>query len=747
MSTTAGRIYRLDFSGRHNIATGMLNTALTAVTAAVVAHVATATGALEELQAALTLATVTVLGVMMTLVWGAFARKAPSGPTVAHRIACWIGAGAWTSLLAFREWTTSTLITYGAALAATTAVVGFIGWLQSPSFAGGPSYTEEAALREEAAYQQAIRNDLGAEWEDRIRRVCRLAVKIPAIEPYKAKTSDGRSIGNTLEIHMPPGGASWQTLLQHKTALESDAQLGPGCDINIRMGATRRIALVDLTTVNVLDEEQLYPNDYSPLSIKGPIPMMVDRRGLVCGPSLREQNCGIFGEGGSGKSNAGQVIGAGIARMVDAHLCDIDVTGTRLSMPLIRPYLEGRAKNPVVFWSAWNMQEAILMLRALNRAALARNNAYNDLKYAMGDDKMPISAEFPQFVVRCDEIKHVVSCSADPVVYTLMKRIVDDHRDPGFRAIMLGLRGTNEIINQGVQAQLHNLGVLRAQSKAEYVAVFGGQASGIDPTDAPYPGCIQMRLGSAQRIQPYHVWRLVGKQLDDIAVAVSDYQPGVDAVTWLALNGRDVHGKPFSDLLPGELDCCATRWTRFKKAHGYETDDQQDQDASGQTSGLAGRTKTVDQAQEEMKEAVRRVQEAIAKRKEQEIKDDENRRDIEKAISESNLDEELSRIFGCDMTYVAPDPWDNPTVEPQSTAPDNWEATFEIIKLAGKSGIEMSAIHTRLAEKGVRVDRATVHKWLKAMTVPGAEYADRIQWRPDRAGGRNGRWYLTETEK
>jgi hypothetical protein len=757
MSAAAPRLYRLDFAGKHTIATGMLNTALTAVSAAVVAHVATATGAVSVLQAALSLAAVTILGVMMTLVWGAFSPKAPHAGTIAHRIACWIGAGAWTSMLAFREWSLNTLISYGAVLAAIAAVAGFVGWLRTPVLT--PEGTAAAAQRQEEKRQQLIRDDLAEEWRDRILRVVRLTVDIPAIEDYPIRTSDGRQIGYTLEVHLPVGGSSGKTLQRSKADLENDKSLPPGCDIVVRMGRNRRIALMDVTIVNVLDEEQYYPTDYSPLSVLEPLPMMVNRRGSVHGPVLREQNCGIFGEGGSGKSNTGQVIGAGVARMVDAHLCDIDTTGIRLSMPLIRPYLEGRVQTPAVFWAAWNLSEAILLLRALDRAALARNKGYNDLKLSVGDDKMPISSEFPAFLVRCDEIKSIASISADPVAYTFLRKITDDHRDAGIRAVLLGLRGTNDIISQGVQAQLHNLGVLKAQSKAEYVAVFGGQATGIDPSDAPYPGCIQMRLGSSNQIQPYHVWRLVGKQIDNIAVAVADYQPGVDALTWLALNGRDAHGKPFADLLPGELDCCATRWDRFRKTHGYQLDDQsddQDPTDTGQSPGMAGQTKTVSQVQEEIAEAVRRVQEAIVKRQQQTERDAENLANIEETIRNADLDGELAKIFGHDIV-TGPDPMDGfnldvPTVklstEPStsgvSASPpvvDNFAVISEIVVCAGEIGIEMSAIHKALAERGIVVDRATVHKWLKAMILPSSTYKDQIEWRPDRPEGRNGRWY------
>lgn len=763
MSTTAGRrLYRLDFAGRHNIATGMLNTALTAVSAAVVAHVVTVTGAASALQTALTIAAITILGVMMTLIWGSFAKKAPTGSVIAHRIICWFGAGLWSTLFAFQPWNLTTIFSYVTTLAISTTIIGFLGWLTTPAIE--PSQKEQYDQEREREHQQRIRDDLAMQWRDRISRLTRIPfsdIDIPAIENYPHKTPDGRNVGYTLEVHLPPGGHSWQTLARERRSFENDLDLPPGCDVNVRMGHTRRVAMVDVTIVNVLSEEQPYPTDYSPLSVHHELPMMVSRRGDVRGPHIRSYNSGIFGEGGSGKSNAGQVLGAGVARMVDAHLCDIDVTGVRLSMPLIRAYLEGRAKNPAVWWVASDLQEAILMLRALNRAAIARNNGYNDLKLSVGDDKMPISPEFPAFIVRCDEIKHLTSVAADPIARQLLRRITDDHRDPGFRAILLGLRGTNDIIEQGIQVQLQNVGVLRAQSKAEYTAVFGGQATGLDPSDAPYPGCIQMRLGSGGPIQPYHVWRLVGKQIDEIAVAVSDYQPGVDALTWLALNGRDADGKPFVDLLDGELDCCATRWDRLRAKLGYSTTGQSDKSDKATRRGL-GNAPTIDQVQEEIAEAVRRVQEAIKRRQEQDEKDKERRDDIEEKIKAFDVDATLARIFDHQITTgtnptegyttdIPPssDPTDPATSGIPARPPvvDNFAITAEIIKSAGSTGIEMSAIHSTLATRGIVVDRATVHKWLKTMVGPGGSYQGIVEWRPDRPEGRNGRWYPIDQER
>lgn len=760
MATTTHRpfrLYRLDFSASHTMATGMVNTALTAMSTAVVAHMIAVTGIAPRNQTIMAIGAMSILGVILTLTWGAFSRRTIPGVTITVRLACWIGSGIWAGRLVASDWTVRVLAAYGVILATGTATLGFLGWLRCPVVPGQRTSAEQAE-REAAELSQLIRDDLAAEWCDRIARMTRIPCKdiqIPGIQDFPHQTPDGRRVGYTLEVHLPAGGHSWETIHRAQQRIMNDADLAPGCDINTRMGRTRRIALVDVTEVNVLNQEIQYPTDYSPLSIYDPIPAMVSRAGAVAGPELREKNCAIFGEGGSGKSNTAQVFGACVARMNDALLCDIDVTGVRLSMPLIRAYLDGRAKNPAVWWVASDKQEANLLLRALDRAAIARNNGCNDLKFDAGDDKIPISPQTPQFLLRCDEIKHLVSIGADDNLRDGVRKVTDDHRDPGFRALLFGLRGTNDIIAQGVQAQMQVIGVLKAQSKSEYTAAFGGQAIGISPQDAPYPGCVQMRMDSAGQIQPYHVYRLVGQQIDDIAVAVSDYQPRVDELTWLALNGRDANGNPMPDLLPEELDCCKTRWDRLRAKLNHTTD----QGDTPQT--ITKPKKTFDEASDELAEASRRAKERIREIQQRAADDSQRRENLEAQIKGSDLDGELRRIFGHDVD-TTPDPMegfkiDIPGVSPETTIQlpadppvdppvDTYAVTAEIVEAAGAAGIEMSMIHTRLAERGISIDRATVHKWLKAMTGPTGAYRERIEWRPDRPEGRNGRWYAITNE-
>lgn len=740
MSTKQPPLFQLDFRARHSVASGMTNAALTAVTAAVLLHVASRAGALSTLRANLLTALVVVVGVLITLAWGAFG--SPARGQIIHRIATWTAAGAWVTSAVVAAWTPGNLLTGLTGLAVGAVALGFGGWMATPT-ADPDRVAEDIEHADEmaAGYE---RDAIGQEWEKRIKRVANMTVRVEGVQDFDIKTNAGEPTGYTIEVHVPSGGASWRNLAQHQDGFASDMAMGPGCDVSVRMGAHRRVALIDVTTIDILKEEQLYPTDYSPLSILDMLPMMTNRRGETCGPVLRERNAAIYGMGRSGKSNTLQVMMAGLARMTDALTCTIDLTGIRLSLPMLRPFLNGRTSHPAIWWVADTEDEAILLLRALNRGAIARNDGCNEIKFEVDNDKIPVGRTLPAFITVVDESKYVCGRNANQTIYDLMRKITDDHRDPAFRAIIAALRGTDDIITQGFQAQMHVAGIMKPADRAEIRNALGTGTDHISPSDTPYPGCAQMRLDESEPVKPYHVWRLTPKQINDIGEAVADYQPIVDTLTWLALNGRHADGTPYEGLYEGELDCAQTRWVRFGERNGYpnlgvdygplDPDVQlPEQDptsvagkppaacsavelsglfselSTGFSDALDGLTKSVDSSGQGMSDA-----------------------DIEREVSRFDPDAALREIFGDVPTVVQGAP-----VPP--TTNDTWEMIYRIIVDAGESGIPASMIRERMIERGVKSDRATVYKWIKEMAE--GPYADRIERRADKQGGRNGRWY------
>lgn len=727
MATTSP-IYQLDFKGHHSITHGALNSALTTVSAAVVAHLVLQSGFATGLQVALTMLSTTIIGLLMVLSWGAFASDA-NGGKVAHRSVALIGSGVWAALMGMSTWSAETVLQYGAVLVVATVVLGFVAWLSKPlsEVKGGDQAPDELELLEQAA-----RDDLGAEWELRLRRVLNLECSIEGIKNYPQRTKDGELVGYTVEVVVPAGGAGWKTVSDQVGKLSNDMRLQPGCDVTCRMGVDRRTALIDVTVRDILCEDAPYPTEYKKSSIYDPLLLGVSRRNEPVGPILRERNCAIYGIGGSGKSNAGRVLAASLMQCTDQLTCTIDMTGLRLSMPMIQPYLDGRAENPGVFWVAYDQDEAYLMLRALNRMALARNNGYNQLKTDCDDDKMPCSSEYPAFMVLCDEVKYIAGNTALQNLYFEFKRIIDDHRDPGVRAIILALRGTDEIVKQAVQAQMHAIGVLKAASVTEYKCAFGTAIGDITPEDAPYPGCMQMRMDPAETINPLHVWRIKPQQLEQVTIETSGFRPKVDQISWLALNGRDASGQPFDDLEDGELDCCTTRWNRLRAFMGEagmiepENDDEikKDRELREMNEDPIAKFNTI------MDNL--RTQASLVEGRSQlsRLTSDE----IDEQVASIDIDQELAEIF---KDFPAPMKLEEPT----SVEVDNFALIYKIIQDAGEAGIGAAKIWSTLSDQGVEADRATIYKWLTIMVRPASKYHTMIERRSNSEGSRSGKWY------
>lgn len=716
MSTAS--VYQLDFKGRHGVAHGALNSALTTVSAAVVAHLVLQSGFATGLQVALSMLFTTVIGLMMIFLWGTVGRTANTG-RVAYKATALIGSTVWSALVAMATWSAETVLQYGGALIMATVVMGFVAWMMRPA-------KEEVLQGEDelARLEQAARNDLGAEWELRLRKVLRLEAKVENIENFPHRTKDGRLIGYTVEAHLPGGGAGWRTVANAAQALANDLKLGLGCDVSVRMGTNRRIALIDVTIEDILAEEAMYDIEIKKRSVYDPIHIGLNRRNDPVGPILRERNVGMYGMGGSGKSNLGRVLTAGLMQCVDVLTCVIDLTGIRFAYPLINDYLNGKVSNPGVWWVAFNPDEAYLMLRALNRGALARNNHYNDLKIACNDDKMPCSEQYPYFMVMADETKHVTGINADRKVYSNFKLISDDHRDPGYRTAVMALRGTNEIVSQEHQAQQHVIVALPLKEVAEYRWVFGGSIGDICPEDSPYPGCAQVRLNHADPIKPAHIYRIEPEKLQEIAEKTADWRPEVDEITLLAMNGRDINGEPFDDLEPGELDCVDTRWDRLRAYRGERG--VKDKKSGGELAD------TTSQNFKKIMEDLGRQKDALLQ-----SADDAVNVDIDRRVEGFDIDAQLEEIF-----KDFPQPY-----KPHESSTEEictFDRVYQIIVKAGEAGIKVSAILRILEEQGVEVDRTTVYRWVE--TMDRRTHKDRIEWRPDREGSRNGRWFAVDPD-
>ena len=726
MSST--RSWRMDWAGKHGTFLGTLN--------GIGSPIALAAGGrwlliktLGESRPRLTLivAGIALAGVVLTLLRELWRNRQPA--TVVYHLVCWAGAGAWcTAAIGRGHWSILGGVEMVAGLILAGLVAGLIAGLADDDPAEEAAKIAAAVDQPGWSAEDKHRTGEALRWATMLTDLCGFPVDVPNIEEFPNRTPDGIPVGRTVQAETPPGTKhSWKAIAAQEEAINNIMGYGLGCGARVVMGVSRKSALIEVTEVNLLAEDRPYPEDYSPLSIHNPMPIMSASDGSTHGPSMREKCAGIFGEAGSGKSNTAQVIGVTVARMEDALRCDIDCTGNRLSRDILTPFLKGEVAQPAVFWSATDPEEAWLMLRALQRAGIARNDGYGDLCVEANDDKVPISKYIPQFIVLVDELAHVAGQNPDtpeivdptdiryrtmPGLPDLLQSLVNDDRGPGIRTVLFGLRGTNDILRQSIQAQIHAKGVLKATSIGECVAVFGVRPPQ-DPKETPWPGCIQMQMDSSDIIAPYHVWRIRPAQITAAARAVADYQPAVDDLTMLALNGRDRNGQPFDDLYPGELDCCDTRWDRYCRKYSITIPERVLVAANTTTIQEAppvtlDKTPAGDDENLSVEESLRRLQAAAA-----------------------NLDaaaaEQTTQSADADAAPVTSPEWqqvlaswedDSYVVEPTISAepdvlPPNWrDLAMGMIVDAGGAGIAPGVLRSQLRAVGVTICRDTLHRWL-----------------------------------
>lgn len=720
--------WQVDWAGRHGTLLGTVNAALTVISAACLTHFLSSKGyvGIGSLRAAT--GAIVFAGVLGELIRAGLSKAQPPLITVIYRIVCWSGSFVFLIVASLNSrWAVSECFVFIVVLAVSAAIVGAVAAVLDDT----PTEMTAGSLCV-CDSETSSRNELAEFWEGVILKVCDLAVSVPNIEMFETKTPEGKPVGYIVEVRCPDGTSSWKDIERSATNIENFLRMGDGCGIFVKRGINRKAALVYVTEHNVLATDQPYPNEYGPLSIYDELPMMVDSSGHTAGPHLRSECMTIYGVAGSGKSNTAQVIGVGVARMTDALLFDIDTTGNRLSQPLLAPFIDGTVKTPAVCWSATDAEEAWFMLRAIQRAGNARNNEYGYLAREANDDKLPISEYVPQIIVRADEIAHIASLSSDtpnilpagdirahtiPDLHKLVRSIVFDQRWGGIRIVLFGLRGTNEVIAQDIQAQIHVVGALKVTSMAEFRNAFCGSGPTSSLEDARWPGCIQARLEPMGPIAPYHVWRIRPDQIESAAIATENSQPEMDDLTRLALNGRDKNGEPFDDLYPGELDIFDTRWDRYFAKFGIEraTAAVSGADAAKTVSKNGGRkTLTVEQAQANLEAAQENL-----------------RREVRKAEDDIEIDP-------ADWSLVL-ESWGAEPYEPAKergetrAAPEDWtDVAKKIISSAGADGIgPQKILNTLLEEHGIEISRGTLHSWLTKQLVLGKIY---------KPNGRHGKW-------
>ncbi|TQE28293.1 hypothetical protein Sipo8835_26095 [Streptomyces ipomoeae] len=550
----------LDWAAGHGPVTG----ALSATTGAFA--VAT-TGAATSMPPGWALA-VGAAGALGHTVAGLRVRNA--GRTLATRAASWLIGAGWTT------WAmTNGPLTWAALGSLATIGVG-IGAAARSAALYEEAREEEALAAEQRQIAQELsaeRRAIAEEWAERIQRICHITVRVLGVEKWET------GAGYSLDLE-PEGGITYDRIAQHAVALSADAKLPHGCTATASPGIHQGRTILDVTIVNVLQEDCPYPSDYGPLSVLTGLPWGVRTNGELVSAYLREQCALVVGPTGSGKTNMVHTILAGFARAEDVLTWVIDLNAGSAGLPWVLPALngelegeDGKPVRPGIDWLAGTHDEALKMLDAALAVGLHRKKAYQDLLAKANTDLLPVSAKIPQILLVIDEGAEIL-VSTDRQMKELAKKILEVIRmlrAMGVRTVLTALGATGSVLG--------NL-MIRREGKVR-VALTGGETEGMDlgkmfpgrrglrVEQAPYKGAGFMGTPESPAAL-FKAWRILPNQIREITAATSDRHPRLD----------EVSAKAAGPAYARRWDAERTAWM-----HDHTPDDHPGSAASGAGSG------------------------------------------------------------------------------------------------------------------------------------------------------------------
>ncbi|MEV6549546.1 hypothetical protein AB0M57_12670 [Streptomyces sp. NPDC051597] len=512
----------LDWAAGHGPVTG----ALSATTGAFA--VAT-TGAATHMPPGWALA-VGAAGALGHTIVGLRVRNA--GRTLATRAASWLVGAGWTT------WAmTHGPLTWAALGSLATMGVGIGAAARSAALFEEAREEEASAAerRQVAADLSADRRAIAAEWVDRIARVCSITVRVVGVEQWET------GAGYSIDAELPAGGATWNKIAAESARLSADARLPHGCTATASPGIHQGRVIIEVTTVNVLEQERTYPSDYGPLSVHTGIPWGYRTNAEQILAYLREQCALIVGPTGSGKTNMVHSILAGFARADDILTWVIDLNAGSAGLPWVLPALNGEISapdgtpvRPGIDWLAGTYDEAMTMLDIAVRVAKQRKMGYQDVLSRANTDLLPISAKVPQIMLVIDEGAEILA-SPDRQVRKLGDKILEViriARAMGIRTVLTALGATGSVLS--------NL-MIRREAKVR-VALTGGEKEGMDLSKM-FPGSRGLRVEQAPHkgagfmgtpespAALFKAWRILPNQIREIIAATSERHPTLDAVS------------------------------------------------------------------------------------------------------------------------------------------------------------------------------------------------------------------------
>ncbi|MFE6272275.1 DNA translocase FtsK [Streptomyces goshikiensis] len=441
-------------------------------------------------------------------------RRGTTTGTITVRALSWVTSATWASWALASAPLTATGWSSGLGLAAVGIALN----------AGAT--TSEASRRERKSLLKLRRESVGVlrDWEDRLARVARIEGCTGVdVQWWPEK------VGYTVEINLPAGGTTIEDLNGYGPKFAADLRLGDGCGVETFAGANRGTILIEVTLKDIVTQDLPYPDDYSELTLTERFPFGLHRNGSHALGGLCN-DCGILvGETDAGKTNTVKVVTAQLARMPDALIWAIDITGGGVALPWITPWAtEDLASAPIVDWVAHTADEARLMLTMAGEIIAARKAGYQQLmRQRKSDNKLPIDDKIPGIVIVVDE-----TASLPHDVKEMLDKVIEEGRAMRVRALICALRATQDAITAMMKI-MAKWRVAMTVSDAEEVAyLFPGYVK-IDPKDAPVAGAgwnVHTRLGP-KRPTAFKAWYIVDAVIDKICAATAGRRPKLDQLS------------------------------------------------------------------------------------------------------------------------------------------------------------------------------------------------------------------------
>ncbi|MDH2425808.1 hypothetical protein [Sphaerisporangium sp. TRM90804] len=448
-------------------------------------------------------------------------RKAATTPALLFRMLRVIGAGGWaTYAVATGPWDRYTLLALG--------IAGVSSGALAPLFETGPRATGHSRA---LVLRRTTR--LAQDWEARILRVAKLAVRIEEVSYWDT------GAGFTLYGVLPLGGATRAQLAAHSDSLAADARLPDGCTVEVTKGRHRGGFTLHVSTVNRLTEDIAWPEDLQMRPITEPKQLGEHRDSTPVLVNLRQACVIVTGQTGSGKTTTlnGLIWRGGMCP--DSLVTIMDMNGGGLAHAWLRTWLEGVTDRPAIDWAAGDPEEGLALSQWLVDVCHDRKTTYAHLKIDADLTLQPVSADVPAIICVVDEGGEVLSpTTRDPVKAKIRDNLEEVQRigrDVGVRLIIASLRATQDMVAANIVKQSTVRIGMFVQDEAELNYLFGWRLPyGLEDLHGPGTGFVQTL---ETPLRPWKAGNVKPSMIRRAAIHIANHRTDLDAAG-VAVGGR-----------------------------------------------------------------------------------------------------------------------------------------------------------------------------------------------------------------